>query len=366
MSDDNDNTSNKRQKRYSSDNESPASENDDDEAEDPSDEDSSDVDSDEDEELLKPDIRIFYEEDILKRGLNLLGWTDQRLDFKRRTTETNVDQYRGMFGVNPYVTARLCEDLQVTKIEDARVDRKDLNLDKLHWALHWLYRYPTETERESTWHKCANTVRDACWFYVAKIRALKHEKIVWPARRGHWKKDDKWVMTVDGTHLQILEPGDADVPKDPGYFSFKHHAAGFNYEVGIDLFESRCIWLSGPWKAGVYNDRKMFKEKGLKRKLARWGKMAIGDDGYTGYPGLISTANGLDSEEVKEFKTRARQRHEIYNGKLKQFDILSVRFRCKSHPKDTWTVSEKLQLVFEAVNVLVQYKMEMGEPLFDI
>jgi len=29
-------------------------------------------------------------------------------------------------------------------------------------------------------------------------------------------------------------------------------------------------------------------------------------------------------------------------------------------------VAEKLQMVFEAVNVLVQYKMEMGEPLFDI
>jgi hypothetical protein len=30
------------------------------------------------------------------------------------------------------------------------------------------------------------------------------------------------------------------------------------------------------------------------------------------------------------------------------------------------TAREKLQMCFEAVAVLVQYKMEMGSPLFDI
>jgi hypothetical protein len=69
---------------------------------------------------------------------------------------------------------------------------------------------------------------------------------------------------------------------------------------------------------------------------------------------------------VKEFKTRARQRHEIYNGKLKQFGVLSERFRCKNNPKDKYTMEEKLQMCFEAVNVLVHYKMQHGEPLFDI
>lgn len=346
-------------------NDSSSEEADNEEADSDDSDDSSDT-SDSDDELCCPDIKIFSEGTILLEGLKLLGWTERRLNFKRRSVRRNHLQYRGMYGVPPIVTAQLCEDLQLTKVADAKVESSKLDLDKLHWALHWLYRYPTETERESTWQKCGNTIRDACWYYVAKIRALKTEKITWPGRNGHWKDDDKWVMTVDGTHLEILEPGDSDIPKDPAYFSFKHHAAGFNYEVGIDLFESRCIWLSGPWKAGEYNDRKMFKEKGLKRKLEQAGKMGIGDDGYTGYPRTISTANGMDSEEVSEFKSRARQRHEIYNGKLKHFDILSERFRCKSHPNDKFTVAEKLQMVFEAVNVLVQYKMEYGEPLFDI
>ena len=102
-----------------------------------------------DNQNLPPQILLFSDDFILKSGLNLLGWTDDRLAFKRRSPETNRDQYRGMFGVNPYVTARLCEDLQISLTAEAQVESKDLNLDKLHWTLYWLYRYPTETKQES-------------------------------------------------------------------------------------------------------------------------------------------------------------------------------------------------------------------------
>ncbi len=314
--------------------------------------------TEEDDTSIPDSLVILSADDVVKHGLLLLGWTETRL--QRRLHDTNVEQYQGMYGLHPSAVAQLCEDLQVTRIITARVDRLDVS--KLHWALHFLYRYPTETERESTWHKCANTVRDACWYYVDKIRNLKQMKIVWPK----FLESDIWVMTVDGTHLVTLEPGDSDVPKDPAYFSFKHHTAGFNYEVGVHLFESKCIWLSGPHKAGTYNDAKVFNEKGLRKLLEKLKKMAIGDEGYRGYPKQISTANLLDSEKVRKFKVRARQRHEVYNGKLKQFQVLSERFRCKNNPNDMFSVAEKLQMCFEAVNVLVQYKMEFGEPLFDI
>jgi hypothetical protein len=268
-----------------------------------------------------------------------------------------------MYGINPVVMAQLCEDLQRTDIGDAGI--KKMDIIKLHWTLHFLYRYPTEVERSNIWNKCPNTIRDSCWLYTGAIRALKAVKICWP-RRGFWKEDDIWVLTVDGTHLLTLEPGDSDVPKDPSYFSFKHHAAGFNYEVGVCLFESRCIWLSGPHRAGTHNDAKMFTDGGLKDKLELAGKKAIGDDGHRGFPNQMSTANSLDSDAVRDFKVRARQRHEGFNGKIKQFAVLGEQFRCKNNPNDKLTVEEKLQVCFEAVCVLVQYKMEMGDPLYDI
>ena len=314
--------------------------------------------SDSEDEAFPENLIIPTSDEMLLHGLRLAGWDEARL--RRRKRETNVEQYMGLYWLHPAMTAQLCEDLQVTSVPEARIDK--MSLDKLHWTLHFMYRYPREIERESMWQKCANTIRNANWLYIDKIRHLKKLKIKWP----EFEDSDIWVMTVDGTHLVTLEPGDSDIPKDPAYFSFKHHSAGFNYEVGIDLFKSRCIWLSGPHKAGTFNDAKVFREKGLMDKLRRLGKKAIGDEGYRGFPDTMSTANSLDSDAVKEFKARARQRHETYNSKLKQFGILSERFRCKNNPNDNFSVDDKLQMSFEAVNVLVQYKMEMGEPLFDI
>jgi hypothetical protein len=297
-------------------------------------------------------------EQILIHGLMLAGWDAEKLG--RRSDETNTDQYRGLYGVEPCVMTELVKDLQTTDIATARID--SLNLDKLHWAVHFLYRYPTETENESTWKKSANTIREACWYHVDKIRNLKAAKIVWP----QFLATDIWVLSVDGTHLVSLEPGTSEFPKDPSYFSFKHHTAGFNYEIGIDLFRSKCIWLSGPHKAGDYNDAKIYKNFGLHDKLKLLGKKAIADDGYRGFQSTISTHNGLDSLPVREFKTRARQRHEAYNGMLKQFQVLSDRFRCKNNEKERFTAPEKLQMCFEAVNVIVQFKMDLTDPLFDI
>jgi hypothetical protein len=116
---------------------------------------------DSDDELingLQAGLVIMMADQVLYKGLELLGWEQKRLN--RRQPLTNIDQYVGMFGVPPCVTAQLLEDLQTTTVEDAAIPSKEINIDKLHWSLHFLYWYPTETEQESTWNKCANTIRD--------------------------------------------------------------------------------------------------------------------------------------------------------------------------------------------------------------
>ena len=60
---------------------------------------------------------------------------------------------------------------------------------------------------------------------------------------------------------------------------------------------------------------------------------------------------------MKDFKRRARARHETVNGRLKVFKILAERFR---HGV------EKHQTVLEAVCVLLQCELENGHPLFDV
>lgn len=308
---------------------------------------------DDDGPLPEPQLKyILTDDEMLREGLFALGWNQTQLD--RSKDKGNKEKFRAHFGANPHVIAQLWEDLVTTNVPKARVDPKKNPIKQFFVALHFLKRYQTEIERNSTWKVSKNTLRQWTWFYVGKIRALKPEKIRWPSDNYG---DLKWIMSVDGTHMRTQEPNAKDLPKDPSYFSFKHKCAGFNYEIGLSLHESKLIWFRGPYKAGTYTDVKIFNEKGLKAKLKSLGKMAIGDHGYRGFPKLISTNNSHDSDEVRRFKIRARQRHEQYNRKLKEFQCLGFKVR-----------HNKRQLIkcFEAVAVIVEYKMEMGEPLYII
>ena len=272
-----------------------------------------------------------------------------------------MERFRSHFGADPDVLAHIWEDLQTTSLPEANINRhftarKKKELKPFFAAMHFLKRHETENERERTWKRSKNTLRRDDWFYVDKIRALKTVKITFPTLKE--LGDLIWILSVDGTHLRTEEPTHPDLPKDPANFSYKHHCAGFNYEIALSLAESRLIWMSGPHEAGTYNDVKIFKEMGLACKLKQLGKKGIADSGYNGYPNLLSLPNNShDDKEVAKFKTRARQRHEGFNRMLKTFDCVSDRFR---HSK------ERLQACFEAVAVVVQYKMEHGYPLFDI
>ena len=127
------------------------------------------------------------------------------------------------------------------------------------------------------------------------------------------------------------------------------------YEIGVSLFESRIVWISGPIQ-GAEHDLTIFqKDGGLKSKLSNTCK-AIGDKGYVGDE-KVSIKNQFDSDEVKLFKRKARARHEELNGRSKEFAILSERFRHSI---------AKHQIAFEAVCVVVQYTMENGRPLNQI
>jgi hypothetical protein len=114
--------------------------------------------------------------------------------------------------------------------------------------------------------------------------------------------------------------------------------------------------MRGPYPAGK-PDIVVFREGGLKEKIPL-GMKCIADNGYRGEKQLISTpANSLDAAGVKELKRRARARHESFNGRLKNFRCLDVRFR---HNID------KHKTAFEAVAVICQYQLENGAPLFHV
>ena len=128
------------------------------------------------------------------------------------------------------------------------------------------------------------------------------------------------------------------------------------YEIGLNLFKSKIVWVSGPHKGGE-SDLIIFRKEdgGLKSMLPNECS-AIGDKGYIG-DAKVSVNNRSDSDAVKKFKKTARARHKALNSRLKEFAVLSECFRHKI---------EKHKIAFEAVCVIVQYSMDNGRPLFPI
>jgi DDE superfamily endonuclease len=184
-------------------------------------------------------------------------------------------------------------------------------------------------------------------------------QIVWPTRwtPGHpdFANEDVpvFLLTVDGVHCRVQEPLHPTKSKDPSYYSHKFKTAALDYELGISVFDNALVWMNGPFK-GSRHDITVFRRAGLKQQIPE-GHRIIGDTGYLGESLVISTPNAHDPAALRKFKSRARARHESFNGRLKNFKCLDERFR---HGV------EQHKVVFEAICVICQYQLETGSPLF--
>jgi hypothetical protein len=297
-------------------------------------------------------------DEILRKGLELGGFDGRRQQKVKR--KTRLRRFRSLYGSDPIVYAEIIEDLQTTHIEKARVDSKKISLEKFLGAMNFLMCYQSEEVRSGQFKETEKTVRKWGWFYSKKIQALKEQKIVWPEswNDGHSLLHDDdtpiFLITVDGVHCSTCEPTHPTLSKNPKYYSHKFKQAALTYELGISVYENKLVWIKGP-KPASKHDITVFRSE-LKNKIPS-GKRAIGDNGYRGEPNVVSTPSSRDPRELRRFKSRARARHESFNGRIKNFKCLSERFRHGVH---------KHQICFEAVCVIVQYQLENGSPLFDV
>ena len=103
------------------------------------------------------------------------------------------------------------------------------------------------------------------------------------------------------------------------------------------------------------HDITVFRHAGMQATIPH-GHCIIGDNGYAGKPLIISTPNAHDASVLRKFKSRARARHESFNGRLMTFKCLEERFHhsLKYRQRD-----------FEATCVICQYQIVNGFPLFD-
>ena len=312
-------------------------------------------------------LEIFTATDVLEKGL-LLSRVDQKR-LKHWNHPHKIRKFRNQYGAHPAVIAQIWEDLQITDISMAKIDHSMCSFSDFMIAINFLKIYPTEDQQAMNYGKSKNNIRKWRWFFVYKLHYLRPQVVFWPkewvddanetedAGNGVTKKSlRKLLISVDGVHFHTREYQHPVYSKNTKLYSHKFRTAGLSYEIGIDLNESRVVHVNGPFPAG-HTDKVIFK-KGLYDKIPK-GCCAIGDKGYIdqSVAEKLSTPNAHDNEETRKFKGRARARHESFNKMLKRWAIMTHRF---VHEND------KHVACFDAVLVLCQYQMNMGEPLFDL
>jgi DDE superfamily endonuclease len=320
---------------------------------------------------------------MLMQGLLMVGFDHHRIQKVLRNT--NIIRFRSFYGSDPIVYARIWNDLHDGTNEAAFIHTSTATLRHFFMSLFFLKCYPSATQMAAIFRVCEKTARKWCWYFLSKIQALKHTKvtkhnniaitlctiifsilyslsqITWPTQwtQGHpdFCQADLpvFLLTVDGVHCRIEEPQHPTKSKDPSYYSHKFRTAGVDYELGLSVFNNKLVWINGPMKASRH-DVTVFRRAGL-RAMIPDGHRVIGDSGYAGEPTVVSTPNAHDPVMLRRFKSRARARHEAFNGRIKNFKCLDERFRhsLKYHKG-----------AFEATCVIVQYQIENGSPLFDV
>ena len=152
-------------------------------------------------------------------------------------------------------------------------------------------------------------------------------------------------MTVDGTDYEVYEQS----PWSKRWYSHKFKRAGLRYEIGVCIQSGDIVWTHGPFACGAWPDINIFRAK-LKRMLAP-RELVVADKGYRGDKS-VRIPSACCSHADHRAMNKALARHETVNRRLKQFGVLSKRFRHEL---------SKHHLCFEAVTAATQLSFNRGE-----
>ena len=176
-------------------------------------------------------------------------------------------------------------------------------------------------------------------------------QIIFETRKINRKHHNDCLICIDGVDCKIPNQG-------PAFASHKFKGkSALRYELGTDIEKGELAWLNGPFPAGSWADITIFRHM-LMHQLDE-NERVEADDGYIGEaPRKVkcpaSFANPIENEAMQAC---VRHRHETVNGRMKQWDILSVPYRHEVGTHGT---------VFRAIAVITQLALRNGEPLFPV
>jgi hypothetical protein len=295
--------------------------------------------------------------DVLERGLRYM-FSGNALDWKSREKRELI--FHKHYGSSPLVIASMWYDLVNTDIVNPHIQMskkdKERGFKMFITAHFFLWSYPKNYEMlASRFGICQDYARGAhLWIWIERVAYLER-KVIFRPKELDDPESEIFGTSTDGVDFPGWETKHATLPVDRGMCSQKLNNCAWKYQIALAVHKPQCVGIFGPRRGGE-DDKTMLEKSGLLQEIKE-GKLLIVDGGYTNEANAdkLSWPNPQDSKEVQNFKSRARLRHETFNGRLKNFRALRDTFR---HGKD------KHKLVLTAVAVTVQYQMNNGSPIY--
>jgi hypothetical protein len=213
-------------------------------------------------------MRFLGANDVLRRGSQ--GCKGGPFDIKL---------FKKHYGSHPAVLARMWDDMGETILLEK--DKTEKGFKFFLIATHFLWAYPKNGELlASRFGVGLRQVQgENLWRWVQIIAALKKKKFVWPEQTYNDPNGHIYIVSVDGVDFKVWEMKHPTMTIDKGGYSHKFNHGALKYEIAIDIYTSKVVWISRMHKAGVH-DKVIFHEKnGLQEKIPQ-GKKAITDRVY--------------------------------------------------------------------------------------
>jgi hypothetical protein len=191
--------------------------------------------------------------DVERKGLAVFHTSVERKSRKWKLEEFHAHYY----GSDALELADVWYDLTTTDIEGAQLtatEKSEKGFRFFLMAHHFLWTYPKNSRNISSRFKicecyCRGKSR---WTWVGKIVALKAKKIVWDPRLNQ-PNIETFILSVDGTDFKMWEKKHPNLPRDPQQCSQKFKHGAVKYEIGLSVFRSQCVWISGPHRAAKHD-----------------------------------------------------------------------------------------------------------------
>jgi hypothetical protein len=221
-------------------------------------------------------------EEVLVRGFEVVpGLPDITEDHYQQNHYISL--FKSFFGPSPTTVAFIWQDIVEVEF-DLGLDDLDLTEPGFKGflrALHFLWAYPKNATilAYTTGVKVWKVEGENLWHWVKVISGLKLKVIVWPGEE--YNRSDRYILlTVDGVDFRTWEKSTKDSNMDPGTMSHKYKHGALKYEIGVDAYEAKIVWINGP-KRGAMGDLTIFREDGGLLEMIPEGKLVVSDRVYS-------------------------------------------------------------------------------------